>query len=214
MIPKDNLPILAILRGITEKDVIPLAKLLVRNQIRHVEITMNTDDADRLIQQFRIAGKADLNVGAGTVLNMQDLRRALDAGAEFIVCPSLIKDVIAGCVSKNIPVFPGALTPTEIHTAWKLGATMVKLFPASLFGPGYIRAVKAPMNNIKLMAVGGVNPQNISKFFESGADAVAFGAGIIRSKWLEEGKYDLIEKHLRMLIEAYKSNQNHPGIFT
>jgi 2-dehydro-3-deoxyphosphogluconate aldolase/(4S)-4-hydroxy-2-oxoglutarate aldolase len=139
---------------------------------------------------------------------LQDLNNALEAGAKFIVCPSLIKEVVDKCVKENIPVFPGALTPTEIHRAWLFGATMVKLFPASLFGPGYLRAIKAPLDNIKIIAVGGVGPQNISKFFENGADAVAFGAGIIRNKWLDDDQYELIEHQLKSLIESYKSTND------
>jgi 2-dehydro-3-deoxyphosphogluconate aldolase/(4S)-4-hydroxy-2-oxoglutarate aldolase len=204
MISKEDLPLLGILRGITEKDIQPLTEIFIRHEVRHIEITMNTKNATLLITEFIETGGADLNIGAGTVLNRKELDKALDAGAKFIVSPSIVNDVIEECVSRNIPVFPGALTPTEIHKAWVAGATMVKLFPASLFGAGYVRAVKAPFDDIKVIAVGGVGPQNISKFFDNGADAVAFGAGIIRHKWLEENKYDLIEQHLKSLIEAYK----------
>ena len=208
MISKDDLPLLGILRGIAEKDVQPLAEMFIKHKVKHVEITMNTKNATLLISQFIKAGGADLNIGAGTVLDRKDMDVALDAGANFIVSPSIVYEVVEECVARNIPVFPGALTPTEIHKAWSMGATMVKLFPASLFGAGYLRAVKAPFENIKLLAVGGVGPQSISKFFENGADAVAFGAGIIRHKWLEENKYDLIEQHLVSLIGAYKSQES------
>ena len=208
MISKEDLPLMGILRGITEKDVQPLAEMFTKHKVKHVEITMNTKNATLLITRFIKAGGADLNIGAGTVLSRKDLDNALGAGAKFIVSPSIVNEVIEECVSQNIPVFPGALTPTEIHRAWALGATMVKFFPASLFGTGYLRAIKAPFDDIKLIAVGGVGPQNISKFFENGADAVAFGGGIIRHKWLEEKKYDLIEQHLISLIAAYKNQKS------
>lgn len=208
MISKEDIPLLGILRGITEKDIQPLAEMFIKHKIRHVEITMNTENAEHLISEFADVGGKELNIGAGTVLDIGDLNKARAAGAKFIVCPSLIKEVVEKCAKENIAVFPGALTPTEIHTAWSMGATMVKLFPASLFGPGYLRAIKAPFNDIKIIAVGGVNPQNISNFFENGADAVAFGAGIIRNKWLEQNQYELIEQQLQLLIEAYKNTNS------
>lgn len=206
MFSKDELPLLGILRGISEKDVQPLTELFVRQKVKHIEITMNTEHAELLIEKFSASGGTELNIGAGTVLDRDHLEKALAAGAKFIVSPSLVEEVVEECVFKNIPVFPGALTPTEIHKAWKMGATMVKVFPASLFGPGYIRAVKAPLSEIKIIAVGGVSAQNISKFIENGADAVAFGAGVIRNKWLDENKYDLIEDQLKILITAGKYN--------
>ncbi len=205
MISKDDLPLLAILRGITEKDVQPLIEIFTRHAVKYVEITMNTKNATRLIEQFIERSEGKLIIGAGTVLNNRDMDEAVAAGGRFIVSPSVVKEVVEKCVSKEIPVFPGALTPTEIHSAWNMGATMVKLFPASLFGAQYIRAIKAPLNEIKILAVGGVGTQNISRFFENGADAVAFGAGIVRPKWLEENKYDLIDGHLSTLIENYKN---------
>lgn len=208
MISKDDLPLIGILRGIAEKDVKPLAEIFVEHRIKHVEVTMNTNNASQLIAMFNEAGGNKLNIGAGTVLDKKDLNEALSAGAKFIVSPSLIEEVIDGCLSKAIPVFPGALTPTEIHTAWTMGATMVKLFPASLFGPGYLKAVKGPFNNIKIIAVGGVGPQNIAKFIENGADAVAFGAGIVRPNWLKQNQYNQIEQHLKSLIDAFNSQSS------
>ena len=207
MIAEEDLPLLGILRGITEKDIQPLTELFIKHNIRHIEVTMNTKNAGLLIKHFISEGGNRLSVGAGTVLDISDMDKALDAGAKFIVCPSLIEEVVFKCVEENIPVFPGALTPTEIHMAWSMGATMVKLFPANLFGAGYLRAVKAPFNDIKIVAVGGIGPQNISKFFENGADAVAFGAGVIRNIWLKENQYDLIEQHLQLLIKAYRNQQ-------
>jgi 2-dehydro-3-deoxyphosphogluconate aldolase/(4S)-4-hydroxy-2-oxoglutarate aldolase len=208
MILKDELPLLGILRGINEKDIQPLANLFVKHRVRHIEITMNTANALPLIHQLSNVGGDELNVGAGTVLEIAEMEKALKAGARFIVSPSLNEEVVLACKSQKIPVFPGALTPTEIHKAWKMGATMVKLFPANLFGPGYVKAIKAPLDKIKIIAVGGVGLQNIAKFFENGADAVAFGAGIIRPRWLEENRYDLIEEQLLLLIDAYKQQRS------
>lgn len=205
MFLKGELPILGIFRGITPVHIDPIISLMLKVDIRYVEITMNTDGAVDLIKEMNQKSGDSLVVGAGTVLNNEDLTKALDAGAKFIVTPSVVEEVIGKCVDEKIPVFPGALTPTEINKAWSMGATMVKLFPSGVYGPGYIRALKGPFNNIKLIAVGGVNEQNIAQYFKQGASAVAFGAGIIRPEWLEKDRFDLIEEKLSLLIKSYKA---------
>jgi 2-dehydro-3-deoxyphosphogluconate aldolase / (4S)-4-hydroxy-2-oxoglutarate aldolase len=207
MFEKDKLPILGILRGITEISVNPLALSCINSGLHYLEITMNTKGAEHLIGQMIDASNNRLFVGAGTVLNMEDLKRALAAGAKFIVCPTIVEEVIIECHGQNIPVFPGALTPTEVQKAWSLGATMVKLFPASFFGPAYIRELKAPLNSIKIMAVGGVNENNINVYFSEGADAVAFGSSIFKQQWIDEGRFDLIEEKIRSLIKQFKQIQ-------
>jgi len=208
MFLKDELPILGILRGISKNHIDPLIAIFSKSGIRSIEVTMNTVGAVSLIKDIIDRAGDKFNVGAGTVLDQKDMKDALDAGARFIVSPSIVEDVIAECVKKKIPVFPGALSPTEVHKAWNMGATMVKLFPCGIYGPGYIRALKGPFENIKIMAVGGVNEQNISLFFKQGADAVAFGAGILKSEWLDNNRFDLIEEKLHLLIKSYRSSKN------
>jgi 2-dehydro-3-deoxyphosphogluconate aldolase/(4S)-4-hydroxy-2-oxoglutarate aldolase len=203
MFSKDELPILGILRGISEKHIDPLLKVFSRSGIKYIEITMNTQGATRLLKEIVVRAERNLVVGAGTVLSKQVMFEAVAAGARFIVSPSVVEDVILECVEQNIPVFPGAFTPTEVHKAWNMGATMVKLFPSGMFGPNYIKALKGPFENIKIMAVGGIDEQNISLFFKQGADAVAFGAGILRSEWMNSNRFDLIDEKLQLLIKAY-----------
>ncbi len=205
MFTKDTLPILAILRGITSRHIDPLLSIFKKSDIRNIEVTMNTEGATDHIAELVDKAGDRFNIGAGTVLSKDDLHTALKAGAKFIVCPSIVDEVVEECVKENIPVFPGALTPTEIQKAWNMGATMVKLFPSGMYGPGYIRALKGPFPNIKIMAVGGVTEQNISLFFKQGANAVAFGAGILRAEWLEKDRFDLIGEKLSLLIKAYKA---------
>lgn len=203
MFKKGQLPILGIMRGIKSADIEPLANLCIKHGLSNVEITMNTDSAPELISEMIRAVQGRINVGAGTVLNIADLDRALNAGANFIVSPSIVEDVIEKCIHQNIPVFPGALTPTEVQKAWDLGATMVKLFPATAFGPDYIKELKGPFDKIRIMAVGGVNESNIRSFFEKGAEAVAFGASIFNLKLLSEKQYDQVEERLQKLINSY-----------
>lgn len=203
MFGKDQLPILGIMRGIRKEDIEPLSKICITCGLEYVEITMNTELAPELISDLINVSENKISVGAGTVLNMSDLEKALKAGAKFIVSPSVIEDVIEECVRTKTPVFPGALTPTEVQKAWDKGATMVKLFPASLFGPGYIKELKGPFDKIRIMAVGGVSETNIRTFFENGAEAVAFGASIFNLKWMKEKQFNLIEERLNILIDSY-----------
>ncbi len=207
-----ELPIVGILRGITEEDLDQLADTIVVSGLKTVEITMNTPHAASLISKFVSLSDGRLLIGAGTVLNRHDLFDALQAGAKFIVTPSITEEVIEYCYLNSIPVFPGALTPTEINRAWQIGATMVKVFPASLFGPAYFRDIKGPFENIELMAVGGVSSENIAEYIAMGASAVAFGSSIFKKEYLKKGKYQLIEKAIKNLIAAYNNRNNRTNI--
>jgi 2-dehydro-3-deoxyphosphogluconate aldolase/(4S)-4-hydroxy-2-oxoglutarate aldolase len=198
-----KLPILGILRGVTSDAIKPLTETVVSSGIYAIEITLNTPDAPLLIRQMVQAADNRIDVGAGTVLSLKDMHAALDAGATFIVMPTLIPDVMNYCVKNSIPAFPGALTPQEIYNAWNAGATMVKVFPAKFFGPSYIKEIKGPFQDIKLLACGGVNSETIGDFFLSGADAAAFGGSIFRKDWLEKGDFALIEGAIKELIKQY-----------
>ena len=199
-----KLPIIGILRGIKSSGIEELTKTIISSGLKTVEITMNTPSAARLIKKVNsIAGKR-LTVGAGTVLTTRDLGSALDAGATFIVMPTLVKDVVDFCVKKSIPVFPGAMTPQEIQNAWNAGATMVKVFPSKSLGPGYIREIKAPFQNIQLLACGGVNNDNIVKYISSGASGIAIGDSIFKKEWIERKEFHYIEEAIKELIGSFK----------
>jgi 2-dehydro-3-deoxyphosphogluconate aldolase/(4S)-4-hydroxy-2-oxoglutarate aldolase len=163
---------------------------------------MNTPAAPALIARMRAAAGDRLMVGAGTVLDLDALEHARAAGASFIVMPTLVAAVVERCVAAGVPVFPGALTPQEIHAAWSAGATMVKVFPAGVFGPTYFREIKGPFADIELMAVGGVDTDNMAAYFSCGASAVAFGASVFRREWLAERAYDRIGVEVRRLVAA------------
>ncbi len=199
-----ELPIIGILRGIKEVHLEPLVGSAVESGLKCIEITMNTGDADKLIRRTIEMAGDNLVVGAGTVCNMKNLKEALDAGATFIVMPMVEEEIISCCVKGAVPVFPGALTPTEIFRAWDLGATMVKVFPVSVFGPRYFREIKAPFGNIELMATGGVSSDNIREYFACGASAAAFGASIFRKEWIENNNYSAIQKGIKAMIRGYK----------
>lgn len=163
---------------------------------------MNTAGAPELIQRLNEVGRERFMVGAGTVLDSADLEQALGAGASFVVMPTHVPEVVGRCVGAGIPVFPGALTPQEIHAAWSAGATYVKVFPVGAFGPGYLREIKGPFPRIKLLACGGVNAENIGAYFDAGASAAAFGSSIFRAEWLARGQYGRISEEVERLVSA------------
>jgi len=196
---------MGILRGVGESAIDPLVETIVSSGLKTVEIAMNTKGAPRLINKMVKKAKNRLTIGAGTVLTQVDLQQALDAGATFIVLPTLVSGVVEYCVKNKIPVFPGALSPQEIYNAWNAGASMVKVFPAKFFGPAYIKEIKGPFKNIELLACGGVNPDNVKSFFESGASAVAFGGSIFKKEWIETRKFSRIEESIKSLIASYRS---------
>ena len=165
---------------------------------------MNTTGAPAMIRKAVALSKKRLTIGAGTVLDMKSLKSALDAGATFIVMPVLVKDVMKYCVKHRIPVFPGALTPQEIHAAWDSGATMVKVFPSNFFGPEYFREIKGPFNDVKLLACGGVKPQNMRSFFAHGADAVSFGASVFKKEWLLRKDFKKIGRSIKEYVDEFK----------
>ncbi len=199
-----ELPLLGILRGIELSMIDPIVELSVAAGLSAIEITMNTEGAPGLIEKMIRAAGGRLMVGAGTVLTRETLDQALDAGASFIVLPTMIDEVVEPCVANKIPVFPGALTPDEIYRAWKAGATMVKVFPANRFGPKYFREIHGPLEEIPLLACGGVNDETLPDYFACGAAAVAFGGSIFQKEFLREGRYDEIEEGLRRLVQGYR----------
>lgn len=193
-------PVLGILRGVEADIIAPLAETVISAGLRAIEITMNTKGAAGLISKMAACAKKRIAVGAGTVLNKTSLKTALDAGATFIVTPVFIKEVTEYCAKNKVPVFPGALSPQEIYNAWNAGATMVKVFPAGCFGPEYFQEVRGPFNDIELLACGGVTPENMSDYFDSGASAIAFGASVFKKEWLTKKDFvsigDSVKKYL------------------
>lgn len=197
-------PVMGIVRGIGRDVLTPLLDTVTSAGLETLEITMNTANAPQLIAEAVRYSGGKLMIGAGTVLSMDELQSALDAGASYIVMPMLVPDVMRFCVENHIPVFPGALTPQEIVHAWNAGATMVKVFPAKFFGPTYFKEMKGPFNSIPLLACGGITPESLPEYQKNGADAFAFGGSIFSLKHLQEKKYDVIAGNVRKLLAAYQ----------
>ena len=198
-----QLPILGILRGIEQDILEPLLLAIDSAGLKTIEITMNTKGAAGLIHQAVTLSKERLTIGAGTVLDMRSLKSALDAGATFIITPVLVLEVMEYCTKNRIPVFPGALTPQEIHNAWRAGATIVKVFPSNFFGLEYFKEIKGPFKDVELMACGGVTPQNLKTYFANGASAVSFGTSVFKKEWLLQKDFYSITQSIKKYIQEY-----------
>jgi 2-dehydro-3-deoxyphosphogluconate aldolase / (4S)-4-hydroxy-2-oxoglutarate aldolase len=167
-----------------------------------IEITMTVPGALRLIEDVARRSGAEVLVGAGTVLDAETAQACIQAGARFVVSPVLDLDTIACCHRHGVPVFPGALTPTEVLLAWRSGADMVKVFPCgSLGGASYVRALKAPLPQIELVPTGGVSLENAADFIEAGASALGVGSDLVDLKALRSGHADLVTERARRLLE-------------
>jgi 2-dehydro-3-deoxyphosphogluconate aldolase/(4S)-4-hydroxy-2-oxoglutarate aldolase len=157
-------------------DTVGLVDTLASAGVRVVEVTLDSPDADASIARLRERG--DVTILAGTVLTPDDVERAVAAGAEACVGPTFAPEVVARCLDLGVPVIPGALTPTEIDAAWRAGAAMVKLFPAAVVGPQYIRDLAGPLGPVPLLATGGIDAANAGAFLRAGAVAVAAGSAV------------------------------------
>jgi 2-dehydro-3-deoxyphosphogluconate aldolase / (4S)-4-hydroxy-2-oxoglutarate aldolase len=142
-----------------------------------IEMTLDSPGALATIASLR--GDPDLVVLAGTVRTADDVRAAVAAGAEACVGPTLVREVVGACREAGIPAIPGAMTPTEVETAWQLGAGMVKLFPAARLGPEFVRDLRAPLADVPLLVTGGVDASNAAAFFRAGATAVGVGSALV-----------------------------------
>ncbi len=172
--------IVAILRGMPPKDIIPVANALYNGGIRLLEITLNSENALPVIKDLANEFAGRLLIGAGTVLNKDDAVKALHAGAAFLISPALDVAVIKAAKDGGVVSIPGAYTPTEILMAHNNGADIVKVFPCP--GAGYIKQVLAPLNHIRVMPTGGIDISNIKTFAGTGAVAFGIGSALVNSK--------------------------------
>jgi 2-dehydro-3-deoxyphosphogluconate aldolase/(4S)-4-hydroxy-2-oxoglutarate aldolase len=185
------------MRAKNSDQLLTAAEAILKGGVKVVEVTMTTPDALNIIQQADSQFGKEVLFGGGSVLDPETARAAILAGAQFIVCPTLNLKTIEICNRYSIPVVPGAYTPTEILTAWEAGATMVKVFPASAGGPAYIKAVKAPLPQVKLTAVGGVDLSNCADFIRAGCEVVGIGGELVNQKLLDARDFDEITKRAR-----------------
>ena len=191
--------VIAIMRAKSSDQLLAAADAIKAGGVQAIEVTMTTPGALDVIRQATERYGADVLFGVGSVLDPESARAAILAGAQFVVSPTLNLKTIELCHRYAIPVVPGAYTPTEILTAWEAGADMVKVFPASVGGPAYFKAVKAPLPQVKLVPVGGVNLDTTADFIRAGADAVGVGSALVSQKLLDAGDFAALTERARRL---------------
>ena len=169
--------------------------------VQCIEVTMTTPNSLKVIEETN-AKLNDILIGVGTVLDSSTARQAILAGAQFIVTPTVEPDVIEMAHRYGVAVIPGAMTPTEILTAWELGADMVKVFPASILGPGYLKAVHGPLPQIPLVPTGGITADNAGEFIKAGAAVVCAGSWLVDKKAVAEGRFEVLTERARQLVEV------------
>ncbi len=173
-----------------------LTQALIAGGITALEFTLtNRDSIDvirRLKETLPAFTEGQAVIGAGTVTTAEDARACLAAGAQFVVSPTTKLAVIDVCKTAGVPIMPGAFTPTEIEAAWEAGADVVKVFPANTLGPGYIKAVLAPLPHIRLMPTGGIDLNNMAAYFKSGVVAVGVGGNLLDSAAIAAGDWGKI----------------------
>jgi 2-dehydro-3-deoxyphosphogluconate aldolase / (4S)-4-hydroxy-2-oxoglutarate aldolase len=183
------------------RSAIEIARALGAGGVPAVEYTLTNPEAVDAIERVREA-VPDLLVGAGTVLDGESARRCIDAGAQYLITPAVAPSVIEAGTEADVPVICGALTPTEILTAWRLGASCIKVFPAGTVGPSYIKAVLAPLPQIPLMPSGGVSVNNAADFIRAGARAVSVGDALVGRDLVARGEWGEISARARAFHDA------------
>lgn len=199
--------IVAIVRGLPVETVLNVAKALYDGGIRFVEVTFSQssptciEDTSRAIEAIA-KNYTDLHVGAGTVITMEQLMAAYNAGAKYIISPNLDVELIRKTKELGLLSMPGAMTSSEIVDAYKAGADFVKLFPTDNLGAGYIKAVRAPLSHIPMLAVGGVNDENMETFYKAGACGFGIGGNIVNKKLIEAGDFAGLTELARRYVQA------------
>ncbi len=196
--------VVAIVRVESAQEAVAVCTAIARGGVKPIEITTTVPGCIDAIKEFKSIIQDKVLVGAGTVLDPETARAVILAGAEFVVSPTLNLGVIEVCRRYSKIVIPGTFTPTEILTAWEAGADIVKVFPATVGGPQYLRDIKGPLPQIRLMPTGGVNLENTPDFIRAGAVAVAAGTSLVDKKAVKEKNYDLITETARKFVEAVK----------
>jgi 2-dehydro-3-deoxyphosphogluconate aldolase/(4S)-4-hydroxy-2-oxoglutarate aldolase len=199
--------IIAILRAKSSAQLIAAADAIWQGGVKVIEVTMTTPGALDVIKEATRRYGDDVLFGAGSVLDAETARAVMLAGAGFVVAPTLKPSVIEMCVRYSIPVIPGCFTPTEMLTAWELGADMVKLFPAEIGGPALVKAILAPLPQLKIVPVGGVDLKTAADFIRAGAVALGVGSSLVNQKLIEASDMAELTRRAAAFIEEVKKGR-------
>lgn len=204
--------IIAIVRELEPEYMLGLAKALQDGGIKMIEVTFNQAQPDTWKQTAgsisALCGRFgdSMVVGVGTVISKEQLELAANAGAKYMVSPNVNVEIIRHAKQLGLGAFPGAMTPTEIEAAYEAGADAVKLFPAGTLGPKYVKAVRAPLSQIPLLAVGGVNEKNADAFIAAGCIGIGVGGNLANKEWARSGEWDKITSLAQEFVKAVCKN--------
>jgi 2-dehydro-3-deoxyphosphogluconate aldolase/(4S)-4-hydroxy-2-oxoglutarate aldolase len=197
----ESIGVVPVVRASSADEAMQAIDAIRAGGINVLEITMTVPGAIGVIAEVTKRYGTDVVVGAGTVLNPETARRCIDAGAVFVVSPALNVDTIAACIEAGIPVMPGALSPTEVVTAWNAGADMVKIFPAgAVGGPSYLKNLKGPLPQIKMIPTGGVSLTTAADFIKAGAAALGVGTDLVDIKAIRAGNSQVVTDRAREFV--------------
>jgi len=199
--------VIAIMRANSSEQLIAAADAISEGGVRAIEVTMTTPGALDVINEASRRYGQKVLFGAGTVLDAETARAAILAGAGFVVAPTLNVKLIAMCNRYSIPVAPGCYTPTEMLTAWEAGADLIKLFPAEMGGPGLIKSIRAPLPQLNIVPVGGVNLTTTAEFIRQGAFAVGVGSGLVNQTLLDSGDMTELTRRAEAFIAEVKKGR-------
>src|SRR5881227_397777 len=200
--------VVPVVRASSAREARIAADAVCEGGIPIVEITMTVPGAVEVIRELTRSSAGDVLVGAGTILNIEAARKCLDAGAQFLVSPGLNQQVIQLAAREEKLMMAGALTPTEVITAWEAGADFVKIFPCGQVGGAkYIKALKGPLPQIPLVPTGGVNLNTAAEFIEAGAAALGIGGELVQADALKSGKSQIIVENARKFVEIVKQTR-------
>jgi 2-dehydro-3-deoxyphosphogluconate aldolase / (4S)-4-hydroxy-2-oxoglutarate aldolase len=201
-----SIGVIPVVRASSGDEALQAVEAIKAGGLPILEITMTVPGAVDIIEKVAARYGDEVLVGAGTVLNAETAKNCLQAGAKFIVSPALNLETIAFCRNAGCAVMPGALTPTEVVTAWSAGADMVKVFPCgAMGGASYIKSLKAPLPQIELVPTGGVSLTTAASFIQAGAAAIGVGADLVDIKAIRAGQSERITETTRAYIEAVRS---------
>lgn len=208
----ESLGLIPVLRSKSPTEAQALVEAVVAGGVTIMEVTMTVPGAIGVIESLQKKYGDQLLLGAGTVLDAQQCAAAIEAGAEFVVSPSLHREVISRTKELGKISVPGALTPTEVVTAWNAGADYVKVFPCSAVGgPSYLKALKAPLPHIRLIPTGGVTLETAAQYLKAGAVALGVGSDLVNTGALAEGKPEVITETARKYLEIIRRERTGAG---
>lgn len=199
--------VIAIMRARSPDQLIIAADAIKAGGVRVIEVTMTTPGALEVIRDAKKHYSNDTLFGAGSVLDSETARAAILAGADFVVAPTLNLEVIELCRRYGVPVIPGCFTPTEMQTAWEVGADMVKLFPASIGGPKLVKAILAPLPQLEIIPVGGVDLTTAADFIRNGSVALGVGSSLVNQKILDAGDMDELTQRAKAFINEVRKGR-------